>query len=120
MANNYIPYNSTNSYQGTQYFPRPQGNVYMVNNSLEVGNIPMGGDISVILCPSEELMYMKGMQNGTPTMCVYKISPCEVKKPENQSDFIEIIKSLEERIISLENKLTQNKEKEKGGLNELL
>lgn len=36
------PYGNTQSYQSTQYFPQPQGNVYMVNNSLEAANIPMG------------------------------------------------------------------------------
>ena len=43
--NGYIPYNQTQSYQGTQYFPQPQGNVYFINNSLEVANNPMGAGI---------------------------------------------------------------------------
>lgn len=34
--NGYMPYNQTQSYQATQYFPQPQGNVYLVNNSLTV------------------------------------------------------------------------------------
>ena len=32
----YNPY-QTNSYQATQFFPQPQGNVYMINNSMEIG-----------------------------------------------------------------------------------
>lgn len=53
MTNNsFTPYNSAHSYQATQYFPQPQGNVYMINNSLEVANIPMGAGLSVALCPS--------------------------------------------------------------------
>ena len=31
----YNPY-ATNSYQGTQMFPQPQGNVYTLNNSMEI------------------------------------------------------------------------------------
>ena len=42
--NNYIPYGS-NAFQGTQYFPQPQGNVYLINNSLEVSNVPMGSGL---------------------------------------------------------------------------
>lgn len=48
----YNPY-QTNSYQATQFFPQPQGNVYIINNSMEIANIPVGGGISVALCPSE-------------------------------------------------------------------
>ena len=70
--NGYMPYNQTQSYQATQYFPQPQGNVYLVNNSLEVANVPMGAGLSMVLCPSEGLMYLKTLQGGatatiTPT-----------------------------------------------------
>lgn len=51
----YNPY-ATNSYQGTQMFPQPQGNVYTLNNSMEIANIPVSGGISVGICPSENLM----------------------------------------------------------------
>jgi hypothetical protein len=57
--NGFVPYGNTQSYQGTQYFPQPQGNVYLVNNSLEVSNIPMGAGLSMVLCPSEGTMYLK-------------------------------------------------------------
>ena len=33
------PYSSS-AYQGTQFFPQPQGNVYIINNSMEIANIP--------------------------------------------------------------------------------
>ena len=82
--NGYIPYNNTNSYQATQYFPQPQGNVYLVNNSLEVSNIPMGAGISMVLCPSEGLMYLKTMQGGAPSLIVYSIAPYESKPEQPQ------------------------------------
>ena len=56
----YNPY-QTNSYQATQFFPQPQGNVYIINNSMEIANIPVGGGISVALCPSEAIMFLKSM-----------------------------------------------------------
>lgn len=59
----YNPY-ATNSYQGTQMFPQPQGNVYTLNNSMEIANIPVSGGISVGICPSENLMYIKAAVNN--------------------------------------------------------
>lgn len=70
----YNPY-ATNSYQGTQMFPQPQGNVYTLNNSMEIANIPVSGGISVGICPSENLMYIKAMVNGAPSLMVYTITP---------------------------------------------
>lgn len=86
--NGYIPYNHSQSYQGTQYFPQPQGNVYLVNNSLEVANIPMGAGLSMVLCPSEGIMYLKTLQGGAPSLIVYSIAPYEQKQEENvQPDY---------------------------------
>ena len=88
--NNFIPYGSTQSYQGTQYFPQPQGNVYLVNNSLEVANVPMGAGLSMVLCPSEGTMYLKTLQGGAPSLIVYSIAPYESKSeqpPEPQPDY---------------------------------
>ena len=79
--NGFIPYGVNQSYQGTQYFPQPQGNVYLVNNSLEVSNVPMGAGLSMILCPSEGTMYLKTLQGGAPSLIVYSIAPYE-SKPE--------------------------------------
>ena len=80
--NGYIPYGQTQPYQGTQYFPQPQGNVYLVNNSLEVANVPMGAGLSMVLCPSEGTMYLKTLQGGAPTLIVYSIAPYEQKAEE--------------------------------------
>lgn len=77
------PYGPTQPYQSTQYFPQPQGNVYMINNSLEVANVPMGAGISVALCPSEGILYLKSMQNGSPTLMAYKMAPYD----SNQNNF---------------------------------
>ena len=66
----------TNSYYPQQpMFPQPQGNVYVIQNSLEVANIPAGAGITAALCLQENLLYMKSMQNGMPVFLAYKLSP---------------------------------------------
>lgn len=47
-------------------FSQPQGNVYNINSTLEVANVPVGAGISVALCLNEGFMYIKTMQNGNP------------------------------------------------------
>lgn len=110
------PYGNTQSYQSTQYFPQPQGNVYMINNSLEVANIPMGAGISAVICPNEGILYLKTMQNGTPTLIAYKISPYDSNsQTQNQGDSkTQSIKKEEspnydEKITKLEQQIEQIK-----------
>ena len=114
--NNFIPYGNTQSYQGTQYFPQPQGNVYLVNNSLEVSNVPMGAGLSMILCPSEGTMYLKTLQGGAPSLIVYSIAPYESKSEqpqEPQPDYGAQIAELRAQVEALK--------KQKGGsFNELI
>ena len=81
--NGYIPYGS-NAFQGTQYFPQPQGNVYLINNSLEVANVPMGSGLSMAICPSEGTMYLKTLQGGAPSLIVYTITPYEAPIEQKQ------------------------------------
>lgn len=104
--NGYIPYNQTQPYQGTQYFPQPQGNVYLVNNSLEVANVPMGAGLSMVLCPSEGTMYLKTLQGGAPTLIVYSIAPYEQKPEETPAhDYGAEIAELKAQIEALSKKV---------------
>lgn len=113
--NGYTPYNQPQSYQGTQFFPQPQGNVYLVNNSLEVANIPMGAGLSMVLCPSEGLMYLKTLQGGAPSLIVYTIAPYEQKIEDvSQLDYGAQIAELKTQIENL------NKKLKGGNINELL
>lgn len=68
-------------------FPQPQGNVYNINSTLEVANVPVGAGVSVALCLQEGLMYIKTMQNGNPMFWAYKIMPFDTTK--NQSEIEE-------------------------------
>ena len=56
-------------------FPQPQGNVYNINSTLEVANVPVGAGVSVALCMPENTMFIKTMQNGNPMFYPYKILP---------------------------------------------
>lgn len=98
-------------------FPQPQGNVYQINSTLEVANVPVGAGISIALCLPENVMYIKTMQNGNPLFYPYKIEPLtESKEPQNTTPSLDEsvlqqlttqLKSQDERIKILEE--TQNK-----------
>lgn len=101
-------------------FPQPQGNVYNINSTLEVANVPVGAGVSVALCLPENVMYIKTMQNGNPLFYPYKIIPFtnESQQEKEQSATISVeqlaesLKECHEKIAALESKLTKTK---KGG-----
>lgn len=111
--------------QGMQsLFPQPQGNVYNINSTLEVANVPVGAGISVALCIPENVMYIKTMQNGNPLFYPYKITPLngENTKTETKTEpaapsisleqIVEQLKSYDERILNVEEKLSNSLKKE--------
>ena len=105
MANQFPNYQYIPQQYSQPLFPQPQGNVYMINNSLEVANVPMGAGVSVAFCFPESLCYLKSMQNGNPVFKAYKIIPYEQEEPtQDSSNIAEILKSLDERLKLLENK----------------
>lgn len=101
-------------------FPQPQGNVYNINSTLEVANVPTGAGISVALCLNEGFMYIKTMQNGNPMFWAYRILPYDgsnsepIKKQEPQQKQVanqdeQILKhfeSYDSRFNKLENQVT--------------
>lgn len=102
-------------------FPQPQGNVYQINSTLEVANVPVGAGISVALCLPENVMFIKTMQNGNPLFYPYRILPfaneTETSQAAPPSENISIedlatqLKECNEKIASLE---AQLKPKKKG------
>ena len=79
-ANNYMTYNQNNNfqpYQATQYFPQPQGSIYMIGNSNDVANVPVGVGLSAAICLREGVIYLKTIQNGSPMLLGYRLSPLE-------------------------------------------
>ena len=114
-------------------FPQPSGNVYFVNNNLEVANIPIGAGMSAVLCLPENLLYIKTMQNNMPMLLGYKLSPLEspttasnegaqeqsvpVVQPEInwEEKFKPIVEQYEQKIKALETTVQELDEKV-GGL----
>ena len=120
--NGYIPYGS-NAFQGTQYFPQPQGNVYLINNSLEVANVPMGSGLSMAICPSESIMYLKTLQNGNPVILAYKLNPLEGNLEQTQPATNNLAPqqpstegSLEQKILTILNDFDERLKKIEGGI----
>lgn len=103
-------------------FPQPQGNVYNINSTLEVANVPVGAGMSIALCLPENVMYIKTMQNGNPLFYPYKVIPFnqndtaakhEEKETSESSvsldDLIAQIKRCNEKIEVLEEKINKKK-----------
>lgn len=111
--NGYIPYGS-NAFQGTQYFPQPQGNVYLINNSLEVANVPMGSGLSMAICPNEGTMYLKTLQGGAPSLIVYSIAPYEAPVEQKQESDLSV------QIAELRAEVEALKKLKGGSFNELI
>ncbi len=123
-------------YQPQQLFPQPQGNVYTINNSLEVANVPMSSGLSMALCLSEGLLYLKSIQNGNPMFMAYKITPYDNNSNSNQniksnstsSNQQDVLNALvtefqkqREKINNLENEISELKKSSSGGkINELI
>lgn len=126
MATNYpnlqfMPQQQQNTFQGPQFFPQPQGNIYLINNSLEMANVPTGVGVSAAICLSEGVMYLKTMQNGNPMFIGYKISPFDGKdtsnvqsqntaapQTSNLDNYIDRIEALEKEINILKQKTGSN------------
>lgn len=100
MALNYggSPYFNT---QSAPMFPQPNGNVYLIQNSLEVANIPTSGGLATVICMPENLMYIKTIQNGQPTLLAYTIAPYETPKAAAAT----AQSTLESRVSALEQQL---------------
>ena len=74
-----------NSQNVQPLFPQPTGNVYNINSSLEMANVPVGAGISVALCMPENVMFIKAMQNGNPLLYPYKITPFTSEQQQSSS-----------------------------------
>lgn len=106
------PFPNVPAQQVQPLFPQPQGNVYNINSTLEVANVPVGAGVSVALCMPENVMFIKTMQNGQPLFYPYKIMPFsnENETPNaTEPDIAATIKDLSERLEAIENSLKKKK-----------
>ncbi len=120
------PQQNMGMFQSQQFFPQPQGNIYLINNFLEMANVPTGVGISAALCLSEGVMYLKTMQNGQPMVVGYKISPFDKeentsKEQSAQQDFqTPKMEEYDSRLKALEKEIAELKQKTGYNLNELI
>lgn len=128
MANNYnfqTQQQPQVQYQAQQFFPQPQGNAYLINNSLEVANVPMSAGMSIALCMSEGIMYIKTMQNGNPMFMAYKITPYTQEQNQNQTqssstELDDFIRHYDEKLNALQTQIDSLKGNRGGRINEQL
>ena len=83
---NYVPFSQNQSYQpyqATQYFPQPQGSIYMIANANDVANVPVGAGLSAAICLRDNVMYLKTIQNGSPMLLGYRLAPLDGNGVEN-------------------------------------
>jgi hypothetical protein len=128
MASNYQGFqynpvqNSTSfgaNFSTQQFFPQPQGSVYVINNSAEISTIPMGSGISTAICMSEGLMFLKTLQNGNPVLMAYKIIPYSQEQNNSSNNMDkesgEELQTLKNRVEEIEKKLSTIKNNSTGG-----
>ena len=85
---NYVPFTQNQTYQpyqATQYFPQPQGSIYMIANSSDVANVPVGVGLSAAICLREGIINLKTIQNGSPMLLGYKLAPLENNEQTNET-----------------------------------
>lgn len=126
-----MPNNNNNfqPYQTTQYFPQPQGSIYTIASSRDISNVPVGAGLSAAICLQEGIIYLKTIQNGSPMLVGYRLSPLEgspvnntttaTAQPQDSEVNKKILSTLEDYGARLEKLENQYKSKTtKGGVSE--
>ena len=106
--NNFSPTGAATNRFTPSMFLTPQGNVYIIDSALEVANVPMGTGISVAICPTENLMYLKMYQNGAPTISAYTLAPYE--QPTNNANIEKVLQNITQRLEKIEKSISLKKE----------
>ena len=106
--NNFSPTGAATNRFTPSMFLTPQGNVYIVDSALEVANVPMGTGMSVAICPTENLMYLKMYQNGAPTISAYTLAPQE--QPTNNANIEKGLQNITQRLEKIEKSISSKKE----------
>ena len=106
--NNFSPTGAATNRFTPSMFLTPQGNVYIIDSALEVANVPMGTGMSVAICPTENLMYLKMYQNGAPTISAYTLAPYE--QPTNNANIEKVLQNITQRLEKIEKTISSKKE----------
>ena len=122
----YVPFNQNQNYQpyqATQYFPQPQGSIYMIANANDVANVPVGAGLSAAICLRDNVMYLKTIQNGSPMLLGYRLAPLDgngadsiQEQAQSPADtkITAILEDYGKRLETLEKQIT-NQTTKKGG-----
>ena len=102
--NNFSPTGAATNRFTPSMFLTPQGNVYIIDSALEVANVPMGTGMSVAICPTENLMYLKMYQNGAPTISAYTLAPYE--QPTNNANIEKVLQNITQRLEKIEKSIS--------------
>ena len=120
--NNFTPFNQNQTFQPyqqvTQYFPQPQGNIYMINNATDIANVPAGVGLSAAIYPRDNILYLKTIQNGNPMLLAYRLTPLEsgdsqspIQEQSSQQTqdkkIAEALEDFDKRLQSIEKQLYQ-------------
>lgn len=106
-----------------QMFPQPQGSVYSINSPIEIGNVPIGSTgLSVALCLTDDIMYIKSFQNGQPVIMAFSVKPFQKSETTEDKKEAPQPSNIEQRLAKLEELITKmvapqanNPEKTKSG-----
>lgn len=97
------------------FFLQPIGNIYNINTASEINQVPAGANLSVGLCLSENIMYIKSFQNGAPLLLGYRLSPIEgvisdakITPAAPEKDYEERFKKIENAIIRLKDYMEES------------
>lgn len=99
-------------------FLQPVGNLFSLNTASDINNVPAGANISVGLCLSENLMYIKSFQNGAPMLLGYRLTPLEgtVTSSTTEETTAGAFKEYDERLSRIEDAVLKIREKLGGKL----
>ena len=92
------------------FFLQPIGNIYNIGTASEINQVPAGTNLSVGLCLSENIMYIKSFQNGAPLLLGYRLSPIEGVVSEAKITPAAPDKEYEERFKKIENAIVRLKD----------
>lgn len=98
-----------NLYNPQGYFNQPQqiapsGQVFMVNNSYDAANIPMGIGTTVAISLNDNIMYLKNAANGVQNILAYKLTP--YTEPQHQPPAATGNNDLEKRMAAMEQQIS--------------
>lgn len=96
------------------FFLQPVGNIYNLNTASDISNVPAGANISVGLCLSENIMYIKSFQNGAPMLLGYRLSPIEgtvTSSGNTENETAGALKEYDERIGRIEDQISKIRER---------